>query len=74
MHVLAERGGHWNRSSLAVDADEDELRAGDERVVLHSAGGLPHGKAGPAVVGEGLLEAEDVPRERGGAVVDHCLT
>ena len=71
--ILAELLRHRNRPALAIDADEDELRTGDEGVVSDPSGRLPHGEAGAPVMGKHLLKAKHVTRERGRPVVDDGL-
>ncbi len=68
---LAELTRHRDRPAFPIDADEDELRRGNEGVVPHPTGGLPHGEAGAAMMGEGLVEAEDIAGERRRMIVDH---
>ena len=70
VHVFAEFLRDRNRPALAIDADEDELRAGNESVVSYPSRRLTHGKTGAPMMGEELLKAEDIAGKGSRPVVD----
>jgi hypothetical protein len=69
-HVFAELRRHRNRPAIAIDADEDELRAGNKGIVSNPPRALTHREAGAAVMGEHLLKTKHIAGEGGGPIVD----
>ncbi len=70
----AEVAGHRCRAAGAIDAHEYELGRSDQAVVADPARSLAHGEAGSPMVGQGLMEAEDIAGEGGSVIVDRCLS
>jgi len=73
IHVFAEFLRHRDRPTISIDADEDELRAGNEGVVPNPSRSLTHRKTGAPVMGKHLLKTKHVAREGGRPVVDDRL-
>jgi hypothetical protein len=63
-----------NWPTIAVDADKDELRTGDQGVIPDTPGSLTHGEAGSSMVSEHLLKAKYITRECGSPVVHDRLS